>query len=77
MFILPKVTAGSKIIYEYKTPASIIVARAISILTFILIVAITAMPGILRKVKVGIVEILRQGKLVKKIKKELDEEFNY
>ena len=77
MFILPKVVAGAKIIYEYKTPASIIVARAISILTFILIVAITAMPGILRKVKVGIVEILRQGKLVKKIKKELDEEFNY
>lgn len=48
LFVLPSVSAGSKIIYEYKTPIFIIIARIISLTTFIALILAILRPQLLQ-----------------------------
>jgi len=48
LFILPQVISGAKIIYEYKTPISIIIARTISLATFVALIVTILRPSLLR-----------------------------
>lgn len=49
-FILPSVKAGTKIVYEYKTPFSIIFARIISLTTFVLMIIVIVSPRLFNRV---------------------------
>lgn len=50
MFVLPNADKGSKIIYEYKTPLSIILARLISLATLATIIIAMLKPKLLHRV---------------------------
>jgi uncharacterized membrane protein len=50
LFVLPSVSAGSKIIYEYKTPIIVIIAKLISLTTLALLICAVIKPNILSKV---------------------------
>lgn len=80
LFILPRVSAGSKIIYEYKTPAVVIFARIISLATLtILIIAIVRQQFLLRinKLFFGKRGVIRKKYVGKILGDKHDEEVNY
>jgi len=49
LFVLPSVSVGSKIIYEYKTPIIIIVAKLIPLITLTLLIYVIIKPNFLQK----------------------------
>ncbi|KKP33364.1 MAG: hypothetical protein UR20_C0011G0025 [Candidatus Woesebacteria bacterium GW2011_GWE2_31_6] len=76
LFSLPNVKSGSKIIYEYKTPIKITIAKGISIFTLIAIIMIIVYPQYLNIV----ITILSRLAVKAKFKKHIfgdDDESNY
>ncbi|OGM15466.1 hypothetical protein A2V56_00720 [Candidatus Woesebacteria bacterium RBG_19FT_COMBO_42_9] len=67
MFILPKVVAGSKIIYEYKTPLTVTMARLVSLVTLVFLISIVVNSKILIYIKTLVLDNILKGKLRKGI----------
>lgn len=78
LLILPSVNAGSKIVYEYKTPFVITASRVISLLLFLTIIAIIIRPQFLEQIKKILFDTIEKLEVKKKIKKSYgDEDLNY
>jgi len=67
LFILPNIKSGSKIIYEYKTPFEIILAKGISLFTLLGIIIIIIRPQYLGIATRKITELIKKGKFEKRI----------
>jgi hypothetical protein len=63
LFILPSVKAGSKIIYEYKTPILITVARLTSLLTLLIMTFMLIRPQLLKHLMEKFFDKIKKGSL--------------
>lgn len=67
MFILPNVTKGSKIIYEYKIPFIANLARLISFLSFVTVLIVVLKPQLLNKFRSMVIGKISKHKIRKKL----------
>jgi len=77
LFILPKVKSGTKIIYEYKTPLAVIIARLTSLVTLSALLLILVKPELMNQIR-GILAKKGWGARFKRsILGSEDEDINY